>query len=73
MSLISSLDTTFRKAKEDLQVSIILFQSVLDAIRVWEINTRLTSGIVSLQVVQNGVLVLDGQDKCLQCLLRCLT
>jgi hypothetical protein len=44
-------------------VSIILFQSVLDAIQVWEVNTRLTNGTVSSQVVQNGVVVLHGQDK----------
>jgi hypothetical protein len=36
---------------------------VLDAIQVWEVNTRLMNGIESLQVVQNGVVVLHGQDK----------
>jgi hypothetical protein len=47
-------------------VSTTLFQSVLDAIPVWEVNIRLTNGTESSQVVQSGVVVLDGQDKCQQ-------
>ena len=48
MSLISSADTIFRKAKVEKPHWIICYRFVLVVISVWEVNTRLTNGIQSL-------------------------
>ena len=48
-SLISSVDTTFRKAKVEKPHWIICYRFALGAILVWEVNTRLTNGIQSFQ------------------------
>lgn len=49
MSLISSVDTIFRKAKVEKPRWIICYRFALGAILVWEVNIRLMNGIQSFQ------------------------
>ena len=61
MSLISSVDTIFRKAKVEKPHWIICYRFALGVISVWEVNTRLTNGIQSL--LQEGA---HGFATCLE-------
>ena len=54
MSLISSVDTTFRKAKVERHPWIIYSPSVLGVISAWEVITQLMNGTSSSHRIRLG-------------------